>query len=126
MKITYARGLDATATLAKIAGIHTPRLASIESRIVKGVEQRLFHLPKKYRVGATLVYLSAGVSTNAYRYPVNGAKVTAVLTASTIRIESIAREACYPKTRERVTIRLNKEQAEILAENAVSYAQASD
>ena len=52
MKITYARGLDASATLTKIAGIHTPSLADIESRIVKAVEKRLFHLPKKYRAGA--------------------------------------------------------------------------
>lgn len=125
MKITYARGLDASATLAKIEGIHTPSLADIESRIVKAVEKRLFHLPKKYRAGASLVYVSAGVDTKAYRFPVNGVKVRAVLTATAIRIETIAREACFPKSRERVNIRLTEEQADILANNAVSYAQAA-
>lgn len=125
MKIIYARGLDACATLAKIAGIHTPGLADVKARIIKAVEKRLFHLPKKYRAGANLAYVSAGVGTKAYRYSVNGVRVTGVLTATAIRIETLAREACFPKSRERVTIRLTEDQVEILAKNAVSYAQAA-
>lgn len=77
MKVTYARGLDPKAAHAKIAGIHTPSIASVEDYIIKAVEKRLFHLPKKYWAGASVIYVSAGVNTNAYRYSVNGIKVKA-------------------------------------------------
>ena len=47
MKVTYARGLDPKAAHAKIAGIHTPSIASVEDYIFKALTKRLFHLPKK-------------------------------------------------------------------------------
>lgn len=125
MKVTYDRGLDPTATLAKIAGIHTPDLATIERRLVAAVEDRLVHLPKKDRTGARLSYTSAGVEARAYRYAVNGVRVTATLTTTAIRIMSIDRAACYPKSKERVQILLSAGQEAIVGKNAVSYAQAS-
>jgi len=125
MKITYAWGLDPKAVHAKIAGIHTSSIASVEDYIFRALTKRLFHLPKKYWAGASVAYVSAGVNTNAYRYSVNGMKVKPSLNATGIRIVSIERESCGPKSKERVNISLTNGQIEILAENAVSYALAA-
>lgn len=58
----------------------------------------------------------------SYRYPVNGVKVTASLSATGIRIMSIEREPCHPKSKERVKISLTNGQTEILAKKAITYA----
>lgn len=125
MKVTYARGLDPKAAHAKIAGIHTPNIASVEDYIFQALTKRLFHLPKKYWAGASVTYVSAGADVISYRYPVNGVKVTASLSATGIRIMSIEREPCHPKSKERVKISLTNGQTEILAKNAVSDALAA-
>ena len=67
MKITYAWGLDPKAVHAKIAGIHTSSIASVEDYIFRALTKRLFHLPKKYWAGASVTYVSAGVNTNAWQ-----------------------------------------------------------
>lgn len=122
MKITYDRSLDPIAAHAEIAGIHTPALADVEKRIVSAIEDRLTHLPKKYRAGAQIIYQSAGPDIKSYRYPVNGLRVEAVLTASSVRVVSIERLKCYPKSRERVSVMLTEEQCAIVEKNAVAYA----
>lgn len=124
MKITTARNLDAKAAHASIAGIHTPDMERIYKVMAAAFDGHLFHLPKKYRQGATVKYLSAGATTSSYRFPVNGICVLATLTATGMRIKSIFREKRYPKSHESVFIRLTDEQKNIIAKNAVQYAEA--
>ena len=86
------------------------------------VSSRLNRLPKKWRPGAGITYLSAGADTRAYQYPVNGIKVVATLTTRGIRVDQITREKRYPKEAQRVKIALTDAQTTIIAENAVKHA----
>lgn len=88
------------------------------------IEDHLYHLPKKYRQGATVKYVSVGPTSSAYRFPVDGICVAATLTSTGLRIDAISREKRYPKRKESVFIRLKDEQKEIIARNAVCYAEA--
>lgn len=124
MKITTARNLDAKAVHAGIAGIHTPDLESIYRTMSAAIEDHLYHLPKKYRKGATVKYVSAGPTSSAYRFPVNGISVSATLTSSGMRIDAISREKRYPKNKASTLIKLRDEQKEMIAKNAVCYAEA--
>ena len=122
MKVYYKRGFDPVTVHANIAGVHTPSLTEVEAAIVAAVSSRLNRLPKKWRSGASVTYLSAGADTRAYRFPVNGIKVVATLTTTGIRVDQITREKRYPKTPQRVQIALTDAQTKIIAENAVKYA----
>ena len=122
MKVYYKRGFDPVTVHANIAGVHTPSLTEVEAAIVAAVSSRLNRLPKKWRPGAGITYLSAGADTRAYQYPVNGIKVVATLTTRGIRVDQITREKRYPKEAQRVKIALTDAQTTIIAENAVKHA----
>tara|TARA_R110002049_G_scaffold117192_3_gene270252 strand:- start:1148 stop:1528 length:381 start_codon:yes stop_codon:yes gene_type:complete len=122
MKVYYNRSLDPAAAHESIAGVNVPNLKEVEAAIVAAVSSRLNRLPKKWRSGASVTYLSAGADTRAYRFPMNGIKVVATLTTTGIRVDQITREKRYPKVPQRVQIALTDAQKDIIAQNAVTYA----